>query len=58
MPLPVSVNVVPETVAGPDTTEKLTGHPEPAVALSVIGGSLPLSAPNVIDWFAFATVNV
>ena len=39
MPTPLSVSVLPETVAGPETTLKLTGSPEEAMALKVNGAS-------------------
>jgi hypothetical protein len=37
VPAPVNVNVLPETVHGPDETPKVTASPELAVALKEIG---------------------
>src|SRR2546421_12192745 len=58
-PALVMWTVLPETVQLP-AAEKLTDRPELAVALTGKSGSpnvLPASAPNVIVWFALATVN-
>ena len=58
-PAPVRWTVLTLTVQLP-IAEKLTDKPELAVALTVKSGLpnvLPASAPNVIVWFALATVN-
>jgi len=51
VPVPSTVMVVPEMVAGPETTESVTGNPELAVAL-IVNGATPSAtlhnAPNVI----------
>ncbi len=59
VPAPVSVIVAPLIVAGPDTIAKVGDNPELAVALTEKAESpyvLLASAPNVIVWFALATV--
>ena len=38
-PDPVRVRVLPKTVAGPETTLKLTGSPDEALAVKVNGAS-------------------
>jgi hypothetical protein len=56
----VIVTVLPEMVAGPEAILNVTASPEDEVALTVNGGLpkvLLASAPNVIVWLAFATVN-
>ena len=58
-PAPVMCPVLPLTVQLP-VAEKPTVKPELAVALTVKSGSpnfLPVSAANVIVWFALAMVN-
>jgi hypothetical protein len=58
-PAPVMCTVLPLTVQLP-AAEKLTDKPELAVALTVKSDSpnfLPVSVPNVMVWFAMATVN-
>jgi hypothetical protein len=51
LPAPVTVRVEPETVAGPEVTAKLTGKPDDAVAVRVMGATPYVTfanAPNVI----------
>jgi len=59
-PAPVRCTVVPLTVQVP-VAAKETFRPDDAVALtlkSALPSLLPVSAPNAIVWFAFATTNV
>src|SRR5258708_25090297 len=58
VPAPVIVRVLPEIVAGPESTLKLTAKPEEAVALRFKGASpkvLFAREPKVIVWLALAT---
>ena len=60
MPAPVSVTMLPEMVAGPETMLKLTARPDEAVAFTAKGAepiALSASGPKVIVWLAFWTVS-
>jgi hypothetical protein len=60
LPVPVIVNMLPDSVAGP-LTEKLTGSPELLVAVNVIGATpyvTPGNAPKVMVCDAAVTVSV
>ena len=50
---PVSVRMLPSTVAGPSTTSKVTGRPEVATAFSVMGAaytSWSVMASKSMNW--------
>ena len=58
-PVPVNVTLLPEMVAGPSKTVKVTGKPELAVAVSVKGAEPKTRsgrAPKVIVWDLVPTV--